>query len=410
MLSIVRFCFPGVLPVLIGPRLLRPLFAVLRWVAPILTLGNRVVVTRYTDVVEVLTRDTDFTVSQINAPKIDQLDGPFILGMDRGPQYEREDAVLRAAVLPGDLARIGSFVATEAAGLIEAARPRGRIDVVNEYARVVAVRLVGSYFGMPGPTEAAMMGWLRDIFYDVFLNLTNDKTVHAKALASGNALRAHMNAVIAQRNAAAPADTPPDDVLGRLLAERGPDKPWLDDAAVRRNLSGLLVGAVETTSKFTVLALGELLKRPEQLARARAAALAGDVATVKRYAYEAARFNPHTPLLFRYAAHDTVLAAGKPREHAIKAGTTVLLGNISAMFDFEGFRKPGTFRIDHDSEMLHFGYGLHRCFGVAINGVQIPELMAALLRLPNLRLASGKDGCVPYYGPFPTRMLLEFDR
>ena len=181
MLSIVRFCFPGVLPVLIGPRLLRPLFAVLRWVAPILTLGNRVVVTRYTDVVDVLTRDTDFTVSQINAPKIDQLDGPFILGMDRGPQYEREHAVLRAAALPSDLPRIGSFVATEAAGLIDAARPSGRIDVVDAYARIVAVRLVGSYFGMPGPSEAAMMGWLRDIFYDVFPNPTNDKTVHAKA-------------------------------------------------------------------------------------------------------------------------------------------------------------------------------------------------------------------------------------
>jgi hypothetical protein len=28
--------------------------------------------------------------------------------------------------------------------------------------------------------------------------------------------------------------------------------------------------------------------------------------------------------------------------------------------------------------------GLHQCFGVAINGVQITEPMAALLRLPNL--------------------------
>ena len=189
-----------------------------------------------------------------------------------------------------------------------------------------------------------------------------------------------MNAVIAQRNAAPPPSTPPDDVLGRLLAHHGPDNPWLDDEAVRRNFSGLLVGAVETTSKFTVLALGELLARPEQLARARAAALAGDTETVKRYVYEAARFNPHTPLLFRYAAHDTVLAAGKPRERKVKAGTTMLLGNISAMFDLEGFHKPGSFRIDHDSATLHFGYGLHRCLGLASTACRFPQLIAALLQ------------------------------
>ncbi|MEA2785608.1 MAG: hypothetical protein QOF71_1712 [Candidatus Eremiobacteraeota bacterium] len=50
----MRFCFPGVLPFLIGPRFLRPAFAVLRQVAPILTLGHRTVVALYLDVVYVL--------------------------------------------------------------------------------------------------------------------------------------------------------------------------------------------------------------------------------------------------------------------------------------------------------------------------------------------------------------------
>ena len=60
-------------------------------------------------------------------------------------------------------------------------------------------------------------------------------------------------------------------------------------------------------------------------------------------------------------------------------------------------------------EYLHFGYGLHRCFGRAINGVQIPELLAALLRLPGLRRASGGAGRVVNDGPFPERLILEFD-
>jgi len=39
----------------------------------------------------------------------------------------------------------------------------------------------------------------------------------------------------------------------------------------------------------------------------------------------------------------------------------------------------------------------------------IRELMAALLRLPNLRRASGGDGRILYEGQFPDRLILKFD-
>ncbi|MDQ6942289.1 MAG: cytochrome P450 [Candidatus Eremiobacteraeota bacterium] len=404
----MRFCFPGFLPFLIGPRFLRPLFAVLRRVAPILTVGNRTVVARYLDVVEVLSRDADFTLSQLNGPKIDRLDGPFILGIDRGPQYDRELALLHRVLLRSDLERIRRFVAEQAALQIAAARPRGRIDVVNEYARIVAVRVVATYFGMPGPDEPTMMRWLRDIFHAVFADLTNSATVRDDAARSGVALRAHMDAVIAQRKAAPPPGTPPDDVLGRLLALQGPENPWLDDDAVRRNLAGMIVGAVDTTSKFVALAVPQLLERPAEAARARTAALAGETETVRRYVYEAARFDPHTPLMIRYAPRDTELAAGTRRARKIRAGTTLLLGNISAMFDPDGFDEPGSFDIEHDSAALHFGHALHRCLGLDVNSVQIPQLAAGLLQLENLRLAPGSDGCIRFDGPFPDRLLVEF--
>ena len=64
-----------------------------------------------------------------------------------------------------------------------------------------------------------------------------------------------------------------DDVLGRLLALQNAAHPWLDDLAVRRNLAGVIVGAVDTTSKFVALAIDELLRRPEMLAGARECAL-----------------------------------------------------------------------------------------------------------------------------------------
>jgi len=184
---------------------------------------------------------------------------------------------------------------------------------------------------------------------------------------------------------------------------------WLDDRSVRRNLGGLIVGAVDTTSKFVTLAIDELLRRPAALAGERTAALAGEMQIVRNYAYEAVRFNPHHPVQLRFCKHETELAAGTPRAHKIPAGTSVVVATLSAMFDPEVFIDPAKFRVDRDVEYLHFGFGMHRCFGSAINGVQIPELMAALLRLPNLRRAPGRAGRVAYDSSFPEHLILEFD-
>ncbi|HEY2971774.1 MAG TPA: cytochrome P450 [Pyrinomonadaceae bacterium] len=395
---------------LTSPGLLRPIFTFLRRMFPILVLGKRAIVTRHADVIEVLTRDTDFTIAEVNEARINLSDGPFILGMDRSPQYDTEAATLREAVRPEDLERIRRLVSQSAAELAAAARPAGKIDVVNGLARVVATRIVGSYFGIPAPDEPTMMRWMRDIFHDIFANPTSDANVHRDAQSSGAELRQHMDEVIATRKSRLREPDQPDDVLGRLLLLQNAEHAWLDDRSVRRNLSGLIVGAVDTTSKFVTLGIDELLRRPEALAGARAAAMAGETDRVRNYVYEAVRFNPHHPLQVRFCKHETEVAAGRPRARKIPAGSTVFVVTLSAMFDPEVFIEPKVFRADREVEYLHFGYGMHRCFGRAINGVQIPELVATLLRLPNLRRVPGSAGRIAYDGPFPDSLILEFDR
>lgn len=390
---------------LTSPVVLRPTFAVLRRVAPVLSVGHKAVVSRHADVVAALGRPEQFTIAQVNAANIDRHDGPFILGMDPSTQYTREKDLLLAAVRPHDLDRISATTAEHASALIAAAAPDGRIDVVDGYARLVAVRLVTSYFGVPVPSggEGQLMGWLRDIFFDVFLNFTGDKRKRAAATASGIALKQHLDGEIARRTA---AGTVQDDVLGRLLALKGPDRPWLDDDTVRRNLSGLIVGAVETTSKFVALAMSELVGRGDALARTRAAALRGDLDEVRRYTYEAERFFPHTPFVLRYCPQGATLGGRR-----VRADSYVLLGTLSAMFDPAAFPHPGRFDADRspEPEYLHFGHGMHQCFGTRINGRQIPELVAGLVRLPGLRRADGRSGRIAWAGPFPDRLVLAFD-
>jgi cytochrome P450 len=388
---------------LASPGVLRPIFTFLRRFAPVAVLGKNVIVTRFDSVVDVLRRDEDFTISQINAPKIDRIEGPFILGMDKSPQYDQEKAVLLAAVRREDLDGIRQFAAQCAVRLIEIARPRKRIDVVNSFARIAALRLVASYFGMPGPNDPAMLRWMRDVFHYIFANLTNAPEVLQDALASAAELRRHMDAQIALRKSS-PVPGRANDVLGRMLALEGPAYPWLDDVAVRRNLAGMIVGAVDTTSKFVALAIDELLRRPAALAQAREAALNNDIDSVRQYAYEAVRFNPHHPIQVRFCPRETRIGSKK-----IPAESRVFAATLSAMFDPQAFADPKEFNGRREAEYLHFGYGLHACLGRAINGVQIPELMAALLRLPALRRAPGSAGQIVYDGPFPDRLILEFD-
>jgi cytochrome P450/glutathione S-transferase len=393
---------------LVSPAVLRPVFTLLRRWSPILVVGKAAIVSRYDDVVDVLKRDTDFTIGPINAPKIDKIDGPFILGMDASPQYNREKAALLEAVRREDLEAIRQFVSQTAAAMIDAVRPQRRIDVVNGLARMVPVRLLNAYFGMPGPDDPTMMRWMRDTFHYIFADLTGSPTVLQDALNSVGELRKYMDAHIALRKSGQ-GNHDSDDVLGRLLALQDAAHPWLDDNAVRRNLGGTIIGSIDTVSKFVTLAIDQLLDRPKELAEARAFALKGDIDAVRGYAWEAVRFNPHHPLQVRFCARDALVAPGQKRAKMIPAGLNTYVGTLSAMFDPDVFTSPAEFNGRRAIEYLHFGYGMHTCFGKAINGVEIPELLAALLRLPNLRRAPGSEGKILYDGPFPNRLVLEFD-
>ena len=80
------------------------------------------------------------------------------------------------------------------------------------------------------------------------------------------------------------------------------------------------------------------------------------------------------------------------------------------MFDPDAFTEPRAFRIDREQSLyLHFGHGLHLCYGRPINLVQIPEMVMALLRLDGLRRATGPAGRAAYEGPFPDRLVVEFN-
>jgi cytochrome P450 len=186
--------------------------------------------------------------------------------------------------------------------------------------------------------------------------------------------------------------------------------PGMDDAQLLNNLFGIVVGAIPTTSAAVARALDELLRRPQQLAAAQAAAQAGDTALVTQYVFEAMRFNPLGPGVFRVASQDFEVAGGTSRATTIPAGRPVLVALQSASFDSDRVPSPHDFQLERPlPEYLHFGFGLHTCFGRYINAVQIPLIVQAVLRKRNLRRAEGEAGKLQVNGPFPSSMTVEYD-
>jgi cytochrome P450 len=375
------------------------ILAPLRRYRPIVAVGPYGFVTRADDVREVLADHEHFTVSHYE-PKMTELTGPFILGLDDTPLYRRDDAALNAAIRRDDLPRIAD--ATLAAGRARMAAAGGGIDVVAGFADPAIDAVITGYFGTPGPDTATQLRWARNLFEHIFLNVGNKRAIRARALADAAQMRPHIDALIAARRSALEAgDDGPDDVLGRLLRHR-PDDGGLHDIAIRHNLIGLIAGWIPTVSKAFAVAIEELLRRPAELERAQQAARAGDRELVGAYVFEALRFRPQTWALLRICGKTKTIAAGTERATELRAGAKVLVATQSAMFDERAVSAPREFRVDRPwSDYLHFGHGLHTCFGLQINRVHIPALATALLEGPQIRRAPDRAGRLTYSGPYP---------
>ena len=381
-------------------------FRVLREVWPIPRTGRMALVTRHDDVREVFLRDADFGVTY--RAKLDVIMGgePFFLGMPDGEAYRQAVSALRLAVRPEDIpTRLAPAFERRAEEVVREAG--GRIEVVDALVRRVSFEVLLGYFGVAAPADGDLRVWATRLFEFQFADPGDDPALRAEVDGIAPRLRAHIDGLIRNRREAGPG---PDDVLGRCLALQAGGEPGFADAQIRSGLIGLVVGGPPQQPMIVPQALEQLLRRPEALAGAVAAARAGDDALVAGHVFEAMRFDPIAPALPRVATRDCTIAAGTGRATAIAAGTAVFVGLASAMRDRRRISDPESFdprRPPHD--YMHFGHGLHECFAAAINRAVLPLLLKPLLRR-GVRRADGPEGRLRKRGPFAERLVVEYDR
>lgn len=382
-------------------------FRLMRRFKPIIGLGGTIVTSRYDDVREVFQNDALFAVPY--KAKLDVIMGgePFFLGMRDTPAYHAGVNAMRKVVRPEDVgARLAPACEAMAARIVE--EGRGRLEVVDTLVRRVTFDLLGDYFGVPPPPNGDLRVWGTRLFEFQFADGGNDAALRKEVDEIAPALRAHIDGELARRRAAG-ADGK-DDVLGRCLALQAAGEPGFSDVEIRTALMGFIVGGPPQPPMVVPQALEQLLRRPDALAGAQAAARDEDDGLLAGHVFEAMRFDPLAPALPRVAAADGTLAAGTSRARKVKQGASVMAAMSSAMMDERQVPQPRRFDPHRTPpEFLHFGSGLHTCFGIHINKAILPGMLKPLLKRPNLRRAPGPDGHLTKQGAFSKALTVLYD-
>ncbi|MDP1774073.1 MAG: cytochrome P450 [Methylobacter sp.] len=402
-----------------------PFFKELREKRPILVTPECTLLALFDDVTDVLNMPKVFTVELYVAKMAD-----YLMAHDDDALHSREKSIMMGLLNRDDLPQVRAMVANIGKGLLDQAN--GRIEVVNDYCRMVPATLVQDYFGLTGVDRKDLIEWSYWNQYNTFHNqpfdllseeLSQSVTNHQKEV-SGK-LGKYIAGLILRRLPITKAEqalsvllTPlsllkkllgqqsgqadkklTDDIVARMLRTSFPHAVDFDIKRLGVNAGGLLIGAIETTSQAVAQTIQFFLERPELLAKAVDAAKMDDPKAFDGMVWEALRFVPIAPYLFRKAAGEYTVAKGTAHATTISAGTIILPLTQSAMFDPTAFELPDEFIAERNwYHYFHFGFGSHDCLGKYVGMVLIPEMVRQVL----LRSGIKAHGSIDYKsGPFP---------
>ena len=102
-----------------------------------------------------------------------------------------------------------------------------------------------------------------------------------------------------------------DDIVSRMLASSFAKEVDFSLVRLGVNAGGLLIGSIETTSQAVSQVIEFFLDRPDLMSGAQRAARRDDPSELDSMVWEALRFVPISPYLFRQASQDYTIA--KPR-------------------------------------------------------------------------------------------------
>ncbi|GIG88360.1 cytochrome P450 family protein [Plantactinospora endophytica] len=297
------------------------------------------------------------------------------------------------------------------ADLLDGLAPRGRAELLADFALPLSMRVIGELLGVPRADREQLRRWSDALFAPPV-----DEAAVAAVLTARSALRGYLADLVTRKRrvpgsdllsalAAGPVGGPVDGQVAGPLdgpvaglvdgpARRqsdgparepsdGPGRGLSDDELVATGVL-LLVAGYETTAGLITTGALRLLAEP-----GRRDAVRGDPGLVPGAVEELLRVDGAVVLgVVRYTTEDVEIA-GVP----IPKGQPVLLSTPAANRDPGRFPHPDVLDLTRaDNPHLSFGHGIHYCLGAPLARLEAEIALGGLLhRFPDLTLAVPPD-------------------
>jgi len=290
-----------------------------------------------------------------------------------GDDHRRLRRLVTQAFTPRIVAELRPRIEEIAEELLDAVEPRGRMDLVEEFAFPLPMLVIAELLGVPPDDRDRFRAWSNAIVTPAL-----DAGAMQEFGAQMSAFVAYLRALFDERRAA-----PRADLISALL-HAGDGGDVLSEQELFSMVVLLIVAGHETTVNLIGNAVAALLQHPEQRAL-----LEDDPSLIPHAVEELLRYDGSVErALTRWAATDLELG-GRP----IQRGETVIVLLGSANRDRERFSDPDSLDVTRpDVKHVGFGRGSHYCLGAPLARLEADVALTALLRrLPGLRLNAGAD-------------------
>jgi cytochrome P450 PksS len=286
------------------------------------------------------------------------------------PDHTRLRGLVQKAFTPRLIENLRGRVREIADELLDAARGRGRIELMREFALPLPSIVIAELLGIPARDRHRFHRWSTAL-------LTTKATTWGliTLLPTVTAFVRYLRKLIAARRA-----VPSDDLAGALVQAREADDALSEDELLAMFVL-LLIAGHETTVNLIGNGTLALLRHPDQLERLR-----DEPELIKPGIEELLRYDgPLLTATERYAREDAELAGV-----TIHRGERVFAAIASANRDERQFDNPDELDLGREpNRHVAFGLGVHYCLGAPLarleGQIAIPSL---LRRLPDLRLAA----------------------
>ncbi|MDX2394831.1 MULTISPECIES: cytochrome P450, cyclodipeptide synthase-associated [unclassified Streptomyces] len=329
---------------------------------------------RHEDVQRVLTDHEAFTTETLQVRAEPVMRGPVLAQMT-GAEHTAKRKIVVRSFTGGALQHQVRAIRSNAAELMAPFLPRGRMDLVNDFGKPLAIQVTLDVLGLDKKDWLQVAAWHGGVAeFITSMALTPERRRHC--LDCAERLEAHLLPVIERRR-----EHPGDDLISRLCTAEF-DGIAMSDRDVTALIINVLAAATEPADKTLALLFKHLIDHPEQMAQVRR-----DPDLLPAAIAETLRYTPPVQLIPRQAEGDAVFAGT-----TVPAGATVFCMIGSANRDPEAFTAPDTFDIHRPdlgtarsftaaAQHLAFGTGLHQCVGTAFARAEIETVAAMLLPL-----------------------------